>query len=260
MNKRWVWALLAAAWLAAAWLAAAWLAAGAGRCAAADKIRVAVFQGEGVSRNVTVLLGVLAEHKDLAVVRITADEIRAGRLADCDVVVFPGGSGSGQGKALEDAGRTAVRKFVAGGGGLVGICAGAYLATNDYTWSLGVLDAKVIDRQHWDRGSGDVAMRLTPAGKKLLGLPDDELTILYYQGPLLAPGGKDDVPDYQELATYAGEIAENGAPRGVMPGTTAIATGTFGGGRVVCFSPHPERTPALKGLVHRAISWTREGQ
>ena len=27
-----------------------------------------------------------------------------------------------------------------------GVCAGAYLATCDYEWSLGVLDAKVVDR------------------------------------------------------------------------------------------------------------------
>lgn len=40
-----------------------------------------------------------------------------------------------------------------------------------------------------------------------------------------------------------------------VPGTTAIARGTFGAGRVFCFSPHPERTPAVQRQVLKAIQW-----
>ena len=55
-------------------------------------------------------------------------DIQAGALAEQDVAVFMGGSGSTQGKALGDAGKAAVKEFVRGGGGYVGVCAGAYLA------------------------------------------------------------------------------------------------------------------------------------
>jgi hypothetical protein len=40
-----------------------------------------------------------------------------------------------------------------------------------------------------------------------------------------------------------------------MKGTTAAALGTFGRGRVFCFSPHPEKTPGLDGFVRAAVTW-----
>jgi len=141
------------------------------------------------------------------------------------------------------------------GGGFLGICAGAYLASADYDWSLHILGAKVIDRAHWARGTGDVEVSLTASGQKLLAAASDRQTILYWQGPLLAPAGKADIPDYETLGTFTTEIAKNGAPKGVMPGTTAIARGSFGSGRVFCFSPHPERTPAVQNQVLKAIQW-----
>ena len=41
-----------------------------------------------------------------------------------------------------------------------------------------------------------------------------------------------------------------------MKGTTAIAAAPYGAGRVLCTSPHPERTDDLHDMVHRAILWT----
>ena len=41
-----------------------------------------------------------------------------------------------------------------------------------------------------------------------------------------------------------------------MKGTTAAARGVFGAGRVFCFSPHPEKTPAETGaMLHQAVRW-----
>ena len=54
--------------------------------------------------------------------------VSAGVLDRFDVLIQPGGSGSAQAKALEEEGRDKIRKFVDGGGGYLGICAGSYLA------------------------------------------------------------------------------------------------------------------------------------
>jgi putative intracellular protease/amidase len=70
-----------------------------------------------------------------------ADDIRSGGLAKLDLLIQPGGSGGGQGRHLGEGGRDAIRDFVQDGGGFIGICAGAYLASADYTWSLNILDA-----------------------------------------------------------------------------------------------------------------------
>jgi len=218
-------------------------------------LRVAVYDDAGKGASFPVLLQVLAADPGLQVRRLKAEEIRAGGLSGCDVLLQPGGTGGTQGKTLGSEGRERVRTFVSNGGGYVGICAGAYLATRDYTWSLHILDAKVIDKAHWARGFGPVDLALTERGRQLLGVKAERPTIYYHQGPLLAPADDPDIPDYESLATFAGEIAERGAPKGVMPGTTAIAAGTFGKGRVLCFSPHPERTEGLQGMVSRGLRW-----
>ena len=64
-----------------------------------------------------------------------------------------------------------------------GHLAGSYLASADYSWSLGLLDAKVLDRQHWGRGVGDVQMRFCGPGKEVLGAADEVVTIRYCAGP-----------------------------------------------------------------------------
>jgi hypothetical protein len=124
---------------------------------------------------------------------------------------------------------------------------------------LNILDAKVVDRDHWARGRGTVEMELSEQGKQCFKNPNTLLQIHYAQGPLLAPASNPDIPDYEPLATYKTEIALNGAPKGVMPGTTAVAQGKFGTGRVVCFSPHPEMTAGLENMVRHAIDLVNQG-
>jgi len=225
--------------------------------ATTKKIRVAIFLDDGVSP-IEKLIAVLKLSDKLEFKYLKAEEIRGGALSNFDVLIHPGGTGGGQGKALGDVGREKVRQFVREGKGLLGICAGAYLATCDYSWSLNLLDAKVLDRAHWNRGNGYVAMSLSPVGQKFFGSEKSLQDIHYRQGPLLAPANNPDIPDYEELGKYVGEIAENGAPTGVMPGTTAIARGTFEKGRIFCFSPHPEKTDGLEKYVLEAINWLSE--
>lgn len=222
---------------------------------AASVVRVGVFQDAGVSSKVTGLLELLKTRPDLAVTTLSGEDIRDGKLHDYDVVIFPGGSGSKEAASLDSLGRDQVRTFVRKGGGYLGICAGAYLASAEYDWSLHILDAKVLDRSHWARGHGDVEVSLTGAGQKFFASEAERRTVLYWQGPLLAPAGKPEIPDYETLGTFATEIAKNGAPQGVMPGTTAIAQGRYGAGRVFCFSPHPERTPDVQAFVFKAVQW-----
>jgi glutamine amidotransferase-like uncharacterized protein len=183
-----------------------------------------------------------------------ADDIKSGKLKDIDVLIQPGGSGGNQGRQLGEEGREKIRVFVSHGGGYLGICAGSYLATADYEWSLNILDAKVVDRAHWARGKGTVEIELSAQGKQSLKNKNDRLQIHYAQGPLLAPVNNPDIPDFQTLATFKTEIALNGAPQGVMLGTTAAAEGQFGRGRVICFSPHPEMTKGIENLIQNAIN------
>lgn len=220
-------------------------------------LRMAFYQGPGAALDSRKSLAFKAFKKDpnLTVKIVSPDDIRAGKLADFDVLVQSGGSGGGQGKALGEEGREKIRTFVRGGGAYIGICAGAYLASCDYPWSLNIINAQVLDKKHWARGNGPVDVSFTAQGRELLAVAGDNLTIQYGQGPLLAPAQDAKLPPYEPWAKYEGEIALKGAPKGVMPGTTAVAAASYGAGRVVCFSPHPEKTAGQEPLLHRAVLW-----
>jgi len=220
---------------------------------APQPVKVALYAGKGTGETVEHVERALESDTRVVVTKLKPEDVRAGRLDEFDVLIQPGGSGSGQAKALGQEGREKIRAFVEEGGGYVGVCAGSYLATCDYDWSLGILDAKVLDRKHWARGFGNVDVAFSERGRSRLGIADERLSIYYHQGPLLAPADNPKVDDYEPLATFEGEIAKNGAPRGVMSGTTAIAAGRFGQGQVICFSPHPEKTDGQSRLLVTAV-------
>ena len=230
--------------------------------ASAAPIKVAVFEGDGVGKSCTNLLTILDNSGkiQLEVSRVTTADIVAGKLDEFDVLIHPGGSGSKQGNDLGEDGRQQVRQFVSQGGGFLGVCAGAYLATNDYTWSLNLIDAKVVDRKHWARGTGTVQLELSPSGQDLFKAKSSELEIFYGQGPLLARREWDDpkTPDYESLAIYGSEIAKNGAPNGIMKGTSAAVRCDYGKGRVFCFSAHPELTEGLHYLIPTVVQWLKK--
>jgi glutamine amidotransferase-like uncharacterized protein len=213
----------------------------------------------GSSTGAVNLLRILTPEAGFSARRITSPEIRDGGLDDCEVLIMPGGSGSKQAERLEESGRDRIRAFVHAGGGYVGICAGSYLASSHYDWSLGLINARVWDRAHWARGGGDVSIRMTDAGWALLGR-GGSVPVRYNQGPLLVPDDETDLPGYEVLATFETEVASKGAQPGSMTGTHAIIRSMFGSGRVICFSPHPEVAGGPNGIVEAGVRWAGGGR
>ncbi|MDA8240456.1 MAG: BPL-N domain-containing protein [Nitrospiraceae bacterium] len=70
---------------------------------------------------------------------VRAEDVRAGCLDDYSVIFVPGGWSSNKLKSLGDEGAEAIRGFVRDGGGYLGFCGGAGLATSD---GLGLLDVR----------------------------------------------------------------------------------------------------------------------
>ncbi len=218
-------------------------------------IRVAVYTGEGAGPSLKDLRKALAEFPELSVHDLKGEAIRQGHLARYDLLIVPGGSGGREARGLGEKGREEVKQFIRNGGGYIGICAGAYLATCDYPWSLHILNARVLDKEHWNRGNGEVEIALSQRGREVLGARHEMVSIHYAQGPILAPAHHKGLPGYETWATFRTQVAKNGAPRGVMPGATAVAAAEFGKGRVLCFSPHPEETKGLHKFLLRGIKW-----
>jgi putative intracellular protease/amidase len=199
-----------------------------------------------------------SDPKHFVLKHVSAQQIRDGALKGFDIVIQGGGGSRAQAAALQTSGRDAIRTFVQSGGGYLGVCAGAYLAASDKDYQLGILNARVLDREHWARGRGDVVLDVTPEGQHELKYPQDKATVMYHQGPLLAPDDKGNLPAYTKVATFETEVALKGAPHGVMQGTTAMASSSYGKGRVFVISPHPEQTPGYEGLVRQAVAWAAD--
>jgi glutamine amidotransferase PdxT len=220
---------------------------------ASQPVEVALFTGDGVrGRGPAMLQQTFADLPDLRLKAITADEIRAGKLADFRVLIHPGGAAARQAAELAPEGREAVRRFVADGGCFVGICAGCYLVTTDYRWSLGLIPAKVLDKPNWERGRATLRLELTAAGRNWFGRADSEFACLYNNGPVLKPDPNESVIP---LAYFREEIVRRGAEAGLMINTPAMVAARYGQGWAIGISPHPEQTDGLKDLIPAAIRW-----
>jgi len=221
----------------------------------ARPIRVALYKGPGTGgKGPPELMEKLgATNAPTTVTEITPAEIQAGALTNFDVVIFGGGSGSKEGAAIGEAGRAQVENFIGNGGGYVGICAGAYLATSGYPWSLHVINARTLSPK-WERGRAILKMEITSAGEAIIGGPTN-LEVMYHQGPVVGPARVSDLPPYQTLVWFRTEVASNNTPAGIMINSPAIFAGQYKQGRVVCISPHPEQTEGLDYIVPQAVNW-----
>lgn len=221
-------------------------------------LNIAIYDGPGSGEKG--IKSVTKRAKQLAgakVTTLTPEEIGTRDLSEFDIVVFSGGSGSAQSKAIGEAGRNNVRAFVDHGGGYLGICAGAYLACAGFDWGLGILNAKTVSNK-WKRGGAILRVQLTDEGREIFGDVAKPFSIRYHNGPVIKPLGRDDLPAYHVAALFRTEIAENGTPAGVMVNSPAAVYTTFGKGRVITISPHSEDTPGLENVVPRALAWLGE--
>ncbi|MDJ0974082.1 MAG: succinylglutamate desuccinylase/aspartoacylase family protein [Planctomycetota bacterium] len=225
------------------------------RATEGSKILVGLYDSLGASGpGVPKLTRQLAEAEGIEAVRIGPEEVRSGGIFACDVLLFPGGLGSKQGRNIDAAGRERVRAFIDGGGGYVGICAGAYLALDGYTWGLKVVRAKTLSSR-WARGRGKLDVELTDKGREIFGELEAPVKILYHNGPVIGPSETKSIPGMEPLAYFREEVAANGTPKGIMKDSPAIFGGAFGDGRVIAFSPHPEQTKGREAMVLDAIRW-----
>ena len=230
-------------------------------------LRVAIYDGGGAGtsgpRNLQKVMKTIPRSLTWP---IGPSDILEGALAHFDVVIFPGGSGSKQAAALGIEGRNKVREFVERGGGFIGICAGAYLAAANYSWSLKICNYNTFcetreipgvgRKSMWYRGpSSAVTMQLTPSGREIFGHGVEPFWVRYHNGPIVSPAGVPDLHDYEVLAWFRSEVFRYETQKGTMVNTPAIVSGKFGKGRVLSISPHPESSQKLRPLVARAIRW-----
>ena len=232
-----------------------------------SELRIAVYDAGGVGKKGPRNLDRVFSKTKSILRRVGVADISDGVLGQFDMVIFPGGSGSKQAAALGKEGKDTVKEFVEAGGGYVGICAGAFLAASNYSWSLGIsnhktfcetIDVPGIGRKSmWFRGgSAPVTMELTDEGRTILGDFEGVFEVRYQNGPIMSPMGREGLGSFRSLAHFRSEVSKYKPQEGTMINTPAVIVGEFGNGRILCISPHPESTDTLNRLVQNAVRWT----
>ena len=187
---------------------------------------ICVYAGSGgeLARDVEVALDKLA----LSYREVNARDVRSGGLDRCSVLIVPGGQTALCVAALGVRGFERIREFVTDGGGYVGICAGAYIAARRVEvpgrpQGLDIIEIKNVRSAGTEVRTIFVTQPDHPIvegyGRGAVTAP---LQIWYQNGPLIEAG-----EGVETLAVYE-------------DGSAAVVCSTYGEGRVVIFSPHPE--------------------
>ncbi|MBG87444.1 MAG: hypothetical protein CMO80_11155 [Verrucomicrobiales bacterium] len=229
------------------------------------QLYIGLYDGTGSSaRGVSNVVNSLTMQPGFTVSQLGPKDIRGEILSQFQAVIFSGGSGSKQAATIGKESAKAVRSYVKSGGGYLGICAGAFLCSAHYSWSLGLVDTHVFTgareiegvgrKQMWYRGKGtDQKMQLTEAGKKLFADIPEHVDVRYQNGPIVSPKNLPGLPNYKVLAYFRSEKVLYPPQKGTMINTPAIVEGEFGDGRVVSISPHPEATRGLESIIATAV-------
>lgn len=231
-----------------------------------EMILVGLYDGPGATdRGIARLRRAIESAPDMSLRHLGPTDMRPAVLNQFDVIAFPGGGGSSQAKAIGEEGRDHVRAFVRQGGGFLGVCAGAFLASSHYSWSFDLLPTTVLtgavkvegrSRQMWYRGDATtVSVQLSDDGRQLFSGIPEVVDVTYQNGPILSPKQGTDLPPYTTLATYRSEQVRIEPQRGTMVNTPAIVSGLFHKGRVIAIGPHPEATEALYPIITQSIRW-----
>ena len=151
---------------------------------------------------------------------LSAENVRSqpDSLSRFDVLIFPGGRAHKQADALGENARRAVKDFIRSGGGYVGICAGGFLASAQYDWSLGLVNTRTLTgdrempgvgiRSMADRGPGTVQIELTAEGQSIFGDRSAPMDISFSGGPVFLGPKRDDLPPMIPLAHYSTEACQ----------------------------------------------------
>jgi hypothetical protein len=115
-----------------------------------------------------------ADSAGFVITNLTEAAVMALEPGDFSIIVFPGGSGNGQAKAIGGKGLTAVRNFVSSGGAYIGTCGGAFLGLQHVKFygngPNGPSGRGPPTQEPFDRGHGTVQVEFTEDGVKNLHL------------------------------------------------------------------------------------------
>jgi glutamine amidotransferase-like uncharacterized protein len=201
-----------------------------------ESIDVAIYSDDGTWADGIIALEKFIEWKGLTHQRILSDDINNGILSNgYKIVIFPGGYANDYKVDLLAKGEKNIKAFVNAGGGYLGICAGAFLATSTVIWEgssyyypldlfQGTATGSINEIKPW-AGYAMTSISLNkynPINK----FQKEKLNVLYYGGPYFEPSINQTIDTIATWDDYNNKLA--------------IIGFKYGAGNVILSGPHPE--------------------
>ena len=196
--------------------------------------KIALYSGIGVWTDGIIALSSFFQWANFDFDLVTEGDMNSTRLSSYDLLIIPGGNAGKYADYITNDGKQAILEFVQNGGSYLGICAGSYFAAQTTVWNgnilhygLNLFDGTAIgpitDIAEWPyyemaeiefNNNDTIATFLT-----------DNKQILYYGGPYFVRADS----AFDTVALFANYKPD-----------PAIIKYSYGDGRVVLMSPHPE--------------------
>ena len=178
----------------------------------------------------------LANSPQIELTLLNGKGIRDGRLSEIQLLLCPGGGGARQIGAMRPEGYMNVKKFVEEGGMYLGICAGSYNAMNR-AGRFGFLAYDYI------QGAGklaDLEVDFNAEGAKMLGIAPGKRVVRYNGGNIMKATDPIDKGQSKVLSVFNSSVSGYGKVALNFLGTPSVVYGTYGKGKVLVSSFHPE--------------------
>lgn len=220
---------------------------------AGKKIKTALYIDKGSSGAGVLHIGRLLTYSpQIELAFVKGEDLRKGKLKNFELLVMPGGSSRQQMISMGEEGVKALQKFVHSGGAYVGICAGFHIMLNrperaqlvPYTYIRKAVGYR-----------GKVQIDLSGEGAKLLDVKAGKRFVQYSRGPIAkeAAWTKGTCRTYARYTSSVGPLGRAGIS---FFNTPALIAGTYGKGKVIASSFHPEYLPEtyelFAGIIYAA--------
>ncbi len=213
-----------------------------------SNVDVAYYNGEGAWGTDEIVLSNMTEWMGCSFTTVRGQDIQGGCLDDYDLLMWPGGHYPAYWDEVGLEGKAEIQEFVSGGGGYLGICAGAYYAADYMVWmdddvypppeykvegdelNLDLFPGvaygpifEIADRP--EPGWAMTEINLVEQNHPITKSMPNPMTMLYAGGPYLEP--------YDDASvSILGEYD--------VTGTSAMVACEYGEGRVFLIGPHGE--------------------
>ena len=214
-------------------------------------LNVAIYYDYGVAQNtVVVWSNFFRKFFGAEPMQSGSGDFTYDKIKNCDLVVVPGGKGYEEGLSMTDDDKSGLKRYVEEGGKLLAVCAGAFLVSQDDTWSLGMVDLTQEEskKSHLSSNVLELNFNLTDKGQEVFNTSLYQLKLRYHGGPVMTALGNVEV-----LLTFASEVPHD--ITNFSKGKVAATYSSYGKGKIISISPHIEKTEPSNYLLANAVNY-----